>query len=482
MKINVEKLSQENPILTADSLEKLLEENEITLDYVDKKIAYFYQGEKIEGDLIERQLKDLLHLFKQGNASRLKNALSLIATKNHPDVTFEEPAKKDGKKPEFHAEALVQILNDNKMTVSYEPVKKDVNWTWENLQGNRKLIDAKLINYIQKNYAGYTKDKFANCVKIVSLENERNYILEIIDTTIWDNHNYLEDLYDILHISDELSRILVFKWLWQGLVLLDNNEDDPVGADGILIFQGEPALGKTSAFRQLALDKKYFGEGCTYDHRNKDTVIDILKNFISELGEIEATFKRSDIEAMKNFVTRAIDRIRFPYDAKASEMARRTNMCGTCNSTEYLVDQTGNRRFWTVPITDIDLKRLQSFDALQLWSQIREMTIMLPIHEFRLTKTERKQLEERNRNYMKNLPIEAEIRDIFAEVELNEDSYIWEFMTVSQWKEYYPRLGRTSSDKIGRVLKKLGIEEGKKRVDGMPARVRKLPKFNGLTY
>jgi putative DNA primase/helicase len=397
--------------------------------------------------------------------------------------TNNDNTKQEKKLPRFHADALIQILNDQKMTVSYEPVKKDVIWTWHYNDGSRKLIDAKLINHIQQNYSGYTDKKFANCVKIVSMENEHNVILEMIDLEIWDGHNYLEDLYNILHISplDTLSRILIFKWIWQGIVLLENDEDKPVGADGCLVLTGLQGIGKTSFFRQLAIDDNYFGEGCTYNHRDKDTSIDIVKNFVSELGEIETTF-RSDIEALKNFVTKAKDRIRFPYDAKTSEMARRTNLCGTCNSKGFLIDQNGNRRFWTVPIEKIDLKKLREFNSLQLWAQIREQTIMLPQQDFRLSQSEREQLEERNREYMKYLPVEAEIRDIFEEVETKPDAYVWEEMTVSQWKECHPRLCRTSSDKIGRVLQKLGIDESRKRLDGIVSRIRKLPKFNGYTY
>ena len=479
-KIQTEKFLKENPspILNADSLEKLLEHNEITLDYVNKKITFYWQGDPVNGDWIERQLKDLIHIFKQGNASRLKNALSLIATKNHPDVTFEEPeVNPKGKKPEFHAEALVQILNDNKMTVVYEPVKKDVIWNWKDHLGDKKLIDAKLINFIQKSYSGYTKDKFANCLKIISLENKSNLILELIDLEIWNGKNYLGELYDIMYIpyEDELSRTLIFKWLWQGLVLVDNNEDDPVGADGCLVLTGKQGIGKTSLFRKLAIEKNYFGEGCTYNHRDKDTTIDILKNFVSELGEIETTF-RSDIEALKNFVTRAKDRIRFPYDAKASEMARRTNLCGTCNSKGFLIDQNGNRRFWTVPVEKIDLNKLKEFNALQLWSQIREMTLLLDSADFRLTPKEREQLEERNKEYMKDIPAEAEVRDIFANVEKESDSYVWEFMTVTDWKEMYPSICRFNSEKIGRVLKKFGVEETAKKINKISTYVKKLPR------
>lgn len=395
----------------------------------------------------------------------------------------ENNENKQTKKPEFSVVALGYILEENKISVSYEPVKKDVTWTWAVDGGDRKLAEAKIIEHIQTTYTRYTKDRFANCIKILSLQNEQNVMLDKIDLTFWDNHNYLEDLYDILNIpaEDELSRTLIFKWLWQGLVLLENDEDDPVGADGCLVLTGLQGIGKTSVFRKLAIDKKYFGEGCTYNHRDKDSLIDIVKNFVSELGEIETTF-RADIEALKNFVTRAKDRIRFPYDAKASEMARRTNLCGTCNSKGFLIDQNGNRRFWTVPVENIDLDRLAKFDSLQLWSQIREMTIMLPQHEFRLSKEERRQLEERNKDYMKYLPVEAEIRDILAMVEEDAESYAWVDMTVTEWKEMYPNLSRTSSDKIGRVLQKLGIESRATHVDGNKARLRNLPKKIGLPY
>jgi len=403
-----------------------------------------------------------------------EEVLSTETAKTEEEPPAEEPKPK---RPMLHAKSLAKILNRNKINIYYEPIKHEVVWEWNKEDASNKLAEAKLIDYIQRKYNGYSESKFANCVKIVSLENERNRIADLIDFTDWDMHNYLGDLYEILHIAplDKLSRTLIFKWLWQGLVLLYNNDDDPVGADGCLVLTGKTGIGKTSIFRKLAIEKQYFGEGCTYNHRDKDSVIDILNNFVSELGEIETTF-RSDIEALKNFVTRAVDRVRFPYDRRATKTARRTNLCGTCNSKGFLIDQNGNRRFWTVPVEKIDLKRLKDFNALQLWAQIREQTISLDQADFRLTPEEREMLEERNVEFMKPIPAEMEVRDILAEAEAEPNSYTWEFMTTSQWKEQYPRISRFGSDKIGRVLNKLGIEEAKKRIDGTPLRVKKLPK------
>ena len=76
--------------------------------------------------------------------------------------------------------------------------------------------------------------------------------------------------------------------------------------------------------------------------------------------------------------------------------------CGTCNSDEFLIDNTGNRRFLTVRIDKIDLDRLRDFNAVQLWKQIEQMALN-DIQGFRLTQAEQKQLAERNANHEKNL-------------------------------------------------------------------------------
>ena len=48
-------------------------------------------------------------------------------------------------------------------------------------------------------------------------------------------------------------------------------------------------------------------------------------------------------------------------------------------------------------------------------------------------------------------------------------------MTVSEFKEKYPRLKNYTTVQIGKALDKLGIKLEKKRIDGSPSRVRYLP-------
>ena len=54
---------------------------------------------------------------------------------------------------------------------------------------------------------------------------------------------------------------------------------------------------------------------------------------------------KRDVEHMKAFASRAMDAARMAYERITSEVARQFVCAGTTNSTKYLKDTTGNRRF-----------------------------------------------------------------------------------------------------------------------------------------
>lgn len=50
-----------------------------------------------------------------------------------------------------------------------------------------------------------------------------------------------------------------------------NDESHPVGADGVLVLQGDQGLAKTSFFRIMSPFPRWFVEGAIIDMSNKDT-------------------------------------------------------------------------------------------------------------------------------------------------------------------------------------------------------------------
>lgn len=175
---------------------------------------------------------------------------------------------------------------------------------------------------------------------------------------------------------------------------------------------------------------------------------------------------------LKAFLTENMDSYRKPYREDSSHYARRTSFCATCNNTAFLIDSTGNRRFWCVPIKDVDLDALNQLDIIQLWAQI-DSEARFNIQGFRLTKTEQTQLAVRNGEHETLLEAEMEILDIFSSAEQPESGYVEMKMTVTEFKEAHPALKNYSAQKIAatldRIVKK-GLSKYGKKVDLIDSR------------
>ena len=171
----------------------------------------------------------------------------------------------------------------------------------------------------------------------------------------------------------EQSRVFVMRWLISVIAAVRGH--GRAGLKGVLTFAGRQGIGKTSWFRNLMPDGM-FTEGVTLDPHNKDTLIKATKYLVCELGELDATFKR-DIPALKAFISNQNDEIRHPYAAKSSLHPRRTVFCATVNQSDFLVDQTGNSRFWPVGVTSCGFKDLELMretgELDQFWFEVDQM-------------------------------------------------------------------------------------------------------------
>lgn len=131
-----------------------------------------------------------------------------------------------------------------------------------------------------------------------------------------------------------------------------------------LILEGLQGKGKSSAFRILAGD--FFCDE-TLDLHSKDAILIVSRSWIVELAEL-SSLTRSEIEQVKGFLSRMVDRYRPPYGKRVIEVPRRCVFGGSTNASDYLVDSTGNRRFWPAKVGLIDLDALAR-DRDQLWAE-----------------------------------------------------------------------------------------------------------------
>ena len=376
----------------------------------------------------------------------------------------------------------------NQITHNFEFFGFDKGESDEHLAENVPTI---LRDKLKKLYNHVTRQDITDYITQYATRHKYNPILSAIQSVKWDGKNRVSEIYDIFKIpadteEGKYSRIFIQKWLMQCVCGLFNNIENPFSLDIILVFQGKQGIGKTRFFEMLAVNSKFFGEGICLDPRDKDSIIQATSKWISELGELGSTMKK-DMDSVKAFLTKSTDEYRTPYGKASLHYPRMTSFVGTVNDEQFLIDQTGNRRFATVPLP-LDLvidyeSQIKPFNALQLWSQIYEMVKDKDKSScFRLTEDEKRYLEKRNSAFVKPMKAEQEVIDILQEQQTPENGYdcIIKEMTVTEFI-HYNDLKRYEANIIGKVLKKYGYETKKKKVNGKVVQVIELPykKWNG---
>lgn len=401
-------------------------------------------------------------------------------------IAATEPSETSGKKPPLDIDILKDILRENGVSVRYNKISHSVEidgvFEGHNPETFKNDLPTILWDYYRKRYI-CTASSIADQINVIASQNCFNPVEEMLDgTEPWDGVDRVEQLNKILGIGDDdkLSRTLVYKWLLQALSLAFNDELHPFGADGILVLQGAQGIGKTSFVRKIGALPELTKTGLYIDHRDKDTVRRVTSAWISELGELETSL-RSDLERFKAFITSEVDEYRLPYARSDSRFIRRTSIVATCNSERFLVDSTGSRRFWVVPVEKIDLDELKTFNALQLWKQIQSELIDNE-QGFRLTPSEREELAKRNAAFDKPLKAQLEIEDIISEAE-GSNRFEWHWQTVTEFRtEFSSALHSYSVEQLAKALTKIGILPEVKRVDGKVNRLRFLPRHKRNNY
>lgn len=310
-------------------------------------------------------------------------------------------------------------------------------------------------------------------LNFIANENCYHPVVDLLKKEPWDCTDRLPELYQMMDLSDELHMTLVRKWLLQTIAILFNTKEKPISTQGILVLQGGQGIGKTEFFRHLAIKDDFFKGGAVLDMRNKDTIISSTRVWICELGEIDSTTNKKQSE-LKSFITEPYDRYREPYARKEVQRIRKTSFCGTVNPSTYLTDETGNRRYWTVPVKNMDIESVFAHTPewyTQLWRQVLCEYDRNP-KGYLLTKEEQEAVNRSNENFETLLKGEDEFMTIF---DTSADQSLWtneltaaniadelntrfkalNINSVSVGRNLIPRIEKRTGKKIG-VEKKGG--------------------------
>lgn len=129
--------------------------------------------------------------------------------------------------------------------------------------------------------------------------------------------------------------------------------------DSMLVLEGSQGTGKTSFVRILG--GKHYADIKIDLLGLKDTIQCMQGRWILEASELEF-MRRNEAQSIKRFLTLTHDVVRLPYQRYDEEFPRQNIFIGTVNpgaDNTYLSDTEGNRRYWPVVTSKIDLQGLR---------------------------------------------------------------------------------------------------------------------------
>lgn len=163
-------------------------------------------------------------------------------------------------------------------------------------------------------------------------------------------------------LEAEYVRQVTSKWLISAVARALNAG---CKADAVLILEGTQGAGKSTAIRLLCGDD-WFGDALPPMH-TKDASDYVRGKWIVELAEL-SNVNKAEVEIVKAFVSRSEERFRPAYGRSEITYPRHCVFAGTTNKSDYLRDETGNRRFWPVKVgAKIDTQGIKKARE-QIWA------------------------------------------------------------------------------------------------------------------
>lgn len=378
-------------------------------------------------------------------------------------------------KPQNTIANIAHVMTTYGIKAKYNEVKKNVELVFPGREHFSDLrADAalsELISLCNKNRC--PSSQVQPFVKVIASDNSYSPVRDWIDCEAWDGVERIPALLTTIHTEKQHTALkdkLIYRWLISAVAAAYRATD--FESHGVLVLAGAQGEGKTTWFRRLApTELGLIMVGASVDPTDKDSVTRAVSHWIVELGELEGTFRKSDMSRLKAFVTQPVDKIRRPYDRIESDYKRTTVFGASVNDKQYLVDESGNRRWWTVPVVKIDYRH--EINMQQVWAEVHS-------HYARgerwvLDRDEQNMLNDLNSSHETTDPISEQILRRFDFERNGEPGGCQMTATeVLQWCGY-PKPTKQEATRASKVLRDLtGMEPTKTktgRVFMLPRRI-----------
>ena len=292
------------------------------------------------------------------------------------------------------------------------------------------------------------------------LENQFDPLTQFLDHLQWDGVQRIDTwMRDYLKAPDTplnraISRICL-------IAAVRRARHPGCKFDQIIVLESEEGQGKSSAIEILAGGRDFFSDQQVIGLDEKTQQEAAVGVWLFEIADLKG-MRRADIEHVKAFASRKIDRARPAYGRFRVDRPRRCVYFATTNDEDYLKSETGNRRFWPVRVGEIDLEALAR-DREQLWAEAAaaERAGESIVLDRKLWDSARAEQDER----MEREPW-AELIHNYLVAEKRDDVTVKEVLVDNRFIQLDPAaLNQAAMNRAVRALRSLGYTKYRKRVE-----------------
>ncbi|MDL2318085.1 virulence-associated E family protein [Eubacteriales bacterium OttesenSCG-928-A19] len=219
---------------------------------------------------------------------------------------------------------------------------------WE-MNDKRRLWDDNdnqgLYWYLEKYYQVTGNGKIDGALSLHSVKHSFNEVRDYLGGLQWDGTPRLDTLFiDYLGAADDLYTRTVTRKAFTAAVA--RAMIPGCKYDTMVILSGPQGIGKSTLLDKMS--KGWFNDSIrTFEGKEASELLQGV--WIVEVGELDA-FRRTDVARIKQFLSLRADRFRAAYGRHVKELPRCCVFFGTTNTSEFLQDRTGNRRFWPIDV------------------------------------------------------------------------------------------------------------------------------------
>lgn len=227
--------------------------------------------------------------------------------------------------------------------------------------------DSSIRQYLEDAYKLTSTAKITDAQAILSARTSFHPVKEYLGSLSWDGTHRLDSLLiDYMGAPDTpYTRAVTRKALCAGVARIYR---PGVKFDCALGLIGGQGRGKSTLISKLGRD--WFSDNFTGVHGNK-SIEQLQGVWIIEIPEL-AGFKKAEVEAIKAYISKRVDRYRVAYGKRVEEFPRQCIFIFTSNEDIINRDQSGGRRWWPVmcgPSGKSVFTDLSEEEVGQIWAE-----------------------------------------------------------------------------------------------------------------